>query len=192
MSENGYLHGDDKIDPNIPGHKIIIRYKELLVKTWNICSGVFVKAAMALQDETFCSKMCVVCYIAFDDVRNEFNKYFSSQTPPCDEDLTPICRLKDVPFAYEEQWKEDPTEKNIFFIKHKVDKAHFPRLSNWCEYCENGSKKVAELPGFIDACDKYRKSNPNLFAWNSIPCDLKLDFKYLDELLNLYIIIIII
>lgn len=190
MTSNGYLHGDDKIDPNVPGHKIIIRYKELLIKTWNICSGVFVKAAMALQDETFCLQMCVVSYIAFEAVREVFNKYFSSQTPQCDDDLTPICRLKDVPFAFEDKAKEDPSEKNVFFIKHKVDRAHFPKLSDLCEYVESGSKKVTELPLYGETGDKYRKSNPNLFSWDSIPCEAKLDFKYLDELLNLYVIYI--
>lgn len=57
QTNNGINYSDQIVDKNSDNYKFLIRQKELIVKTWNIGSGVFVKAAMALPDETFYSRV---------------------------------------------------------------------------------------------------------------------------------------
>lgn len=57
QTNNGINYSDQIVDKNSDNYKFLVRQKELIVKTWNIGSGVFVKAAMALPDEAFYSKV---------------------------------------------------------------------------------------------------------------------------------------
>lgn len=116
-------------------------------------------------------------YMRSKSVRRKFDEYFSELTPPCEDILCPRCRIKECDYVY----KENGNEHNVFFLTHKVDRDHFPNITDMCDYIECIYKHVQSVPKFEERCKEYERFNPNCYNWDSIPCNIEYNFQYMDE-----------